>query len=1021
MDCNNEKDEENCLQSGCRPDEFMCLNGDCVSQSARCDGRSDCRDRSDEYNCNVTTCSSDQFRCQDGTCISIDKRCNQNIDCRNGEDETQCGCGDAEFRCTDGRCIGYELQCNGVEECSDGSDERDCVKYLWRNVYNDETLMKRFLQRQRNKINLHRRRHDRKPKKNSCDRTRSCQKPSSEISSKFKSTLLNVLAGKPNGNSLNSARNILRSLEKSRNVSGSDTKRHTRRKKKHPRRRNMKNDTDTEHGISETFETSFLTDSTTSTTSLTDKERPGAEKKLRKRKRKRKQGKPGKYTTSTVSTTSINSMENEIFYNERQSTEAGDEGRSTVENVQVPTESEIEDRSIKEENKVISTEENFAKQEELEENVETTSETAQKTTDWYWLKQVNLNDSSETTQGITDWNSWVQGNLNDSSETTQGTTNWNSWEQGNFNDSLEAVNTNRSSNEDLDKNFTSSLIKDTSRWNQTEEYTQDTVNTLKIQRSSEEESKEEHETTIENEITLSNFEDWSSSTKEEDQRSTLSENVSFESLKNDSEERSASREEIYDYRTKGNSSFSKYYYNYAEESVTPSVTTEEIRNIDDILSVKVETELFESNAKNSKVDLILLSRNRLSNEILNKSSTSVDRTLKEKLDKCTSKCAEFWRKEYERSKKKKKEEKTSGEGNIDSGLVSVEESNIIDVDNVNCVNLSLSTSESKEIFDTSVNVKGDPTKMGSRTTMTTVPVDLVEVISERNRSKTRESRKRKKNKHVGEKGKGKKHKDWRNKQFTMSEQGETTTSLDQTTWKSSTLSFIVTKPAFSGTINSSAHSESNTKELEDDKKQSSTLSSIMDEITLSTSSSTIETSSPPEKNTEIVSSTTENNFWTKNITDFDFWLRSTTVASSEGKFNGITIESSLNSTSFEMFKCEESQFPCDNGACISSDKVCNGIGDCRDYSDEFICDDSDSEANEAGSEVSAESPDACRNGEFACDGICISNIYNCDGKVDCKDRADELNCSSEGRKANQTVMKQRGSDVEMLYKMVASV
>lgn len=38
----------------CRPDEFECSDGGCVSQTARCDGRSDCRDRSDEHNCNGT-------------------------------------------------------------------------------------------------------------------------------------------------------------------------------------------------------------------------------------------------------------------------------------------------------------------------------------------------------------------------------------------------------------------------------------------------------------------------------------------------------------------------------------------------------------------------------------------------------------------------------------------------------------------------------------------------------------------------------------------------------------------------------------------------------------------------------------------------------------------------------------------------------------------------------------------------------------------------------------------------------
>ncbi|XP_025163883.1 basement membrane-specific heparan sulfate proteoglycan core protein [Harpegnathos saltator] len=134
-DCIGGGDEQNCPNTTrCRADEFECDNGSCVSKSARCDGRNDCHDHSDEYNCTVTTCSGDQYRCMDGICLSIDKRCNGVADCRNGEDESQCGCGEAEFRCTDGRCIGYELQCNGVNECSDGSDERDCERRKFHNA-----------------------------------------------------------------------------------------------------------------------------------------------------------------------------------------------------------------------------------------------------------------------------------------------------------------------------------------------------------------------------------------------------------------------------------------------------------------------------------------------------------------------------------------------------------------------------------------------------------------------------------------------------------------------------------------------------------------------------------------------------------------------------------------------------------------------------------------------------------------------------------------------------------------------
>ncbi|XP_058809308.1 basement membrane-specific heparan sulfate proteoglycan core protein-like isoform X2 [Phymastichus coffea] len=109
----------------CRPNEFMCNNGQCIRDEQYCDDRPDCYDESDETNC-LTTCSPDEYRCLEGICISIDKRCNGFSDCRNGDDEDSCDCRTDDFHCDDGTCVAYSSLCNGIQDCKDGSDEKDC-------------------------------------------------------------------------------------------------------------------------------------------------------------------------------------------------------------------------------------------------------------------------------------------------------------------------------------------------------------------------------------------------------------------------------------------------------------------------------------------------------------------------------------------------------------------------------------------------------------------------------------------------------------------------------------------------------------------------------------------------------------------------------------------------------------------------------------------------------------------------------------------------------------------------------
>ncbi|XP_057669254.1 sortilin-related receptor-like [Diorhabda carinulata] len=90
-----------------------------------------------------------------------------------------------------------------------------------------------------------------------------------------------------------------------------------------------------------------------------------------------------------------------------------------------------------------------------------------------------------------------------------------------------------------------------------------------------------------------------------------------------------------------------------------------------------------------------------------------------------------------------------------------------------------------------------------------------------------------------------------------------------------------------------------------------------------------------------------------------------------------------------FMNCTHTQFQCRNdGSCIPKSAVCDNHFDCVDKTDEQYCEHNLPDGPGAPS---------CSFGLFPCDETCYPLSLYCDGKIDCKDGYDERNCSKKSR------------------------
>ncbi|CAK8674679.1 unnamed protein product [Clavelina lepadiformis] len=131
-DCSDGDDEQTCPGSTCSSEEYPCDNGYCIPSKFRCDRVEDCPDGSDEGTDRCTYPGCIDQKCDNGACYGAGERCDGKLDCRDGTDEFNCTsirCQSGQFQCDNGKCIPQAFVCDVWNNCGDRSDEPDTCVY----------------------------------------------------------------------------------------------------------------------------------------------------------------------------------------------------------------------------------------------------------------------------------------------------------------------------------------------------------------------------------------------------------------------------------------------------------------------------------------------------------------------------------------------------------------------------------------------------------------------------------------------------------------------------------------------------------------------------------------------------------------------------------------------------------------------------------------------------------------------------------------------------------------------------